>query len=144
MTFGECKNVSQKTDRLNPANDDDRVSRSNGATYTGLVGGIRELLDAARRSSARAVNVLMTATYWEMIGHRIVEFEQGGKKRASYGEELLKRLSVDLTTQFGRGFSRQNLQTMRLFFWQRPHNRFARHCLANPLGIKFVQHRRSD
>ena len=85
------------------------------ATYTGLIGGIRELLDAARRSSARAVNALMTATYWE-IGHRIVEFEQGGKKRAGYGEELLKRLSADLTTQFGRGFSIDNLENMRRFY----------------------------
>ena len=57
----------------------------------------------------------MTATYWE-IGRRIVEFEQGGKSRAEYGEELLNRLSTDLTARFGRGFSRPNLQRFRLFF----------------------------
>ena len=91
------------------------VSPVASGNYTGLIGGIRELLDAARRSSARAVNALMTATYWE-IGHRIVEFEQGGKKRAGYGEELLKRLSEDLTTQFGRGFSIDNLENMRRFY----------------------------
>lgn len=85
------------------------------ARYTGLVEGIRELLDAARRSSARAVNALMTATYWE-IGRRIVEFEQGGAKRAGYGEELLKRLAKDLTARRGRGFSVQNLENMRLFY----------------------------
>ncbi len=55
--------------------------------YTGLVGGIGELLDAARRASVRTVNAFMTATYWE-VGRRIVEFEQGGEKRACYGEEL--------------------------------------------------------
>ena len=43
--------------------------------YGGLIGGIAELLEASRRSAARAVNALMTATYWE-IGRRIVEFEQ--------------------------------------------------------------------
>ncbi len=53
-------------------------------TYTGLVGGIGELLEAARRASARTVNALMTATYWE-VGRRIVEFEQRGADRAKYG-----------------------------------------------------------
>jgi predicted nuclease of restriction endonuclease-like (RecB) superfamily len=95
--------------------DDTRPVPPAAAGYTGLVGGIRDLLDSARRSSARTVNALMTATYWE-IGRRIVEFEQGGKKRAGYGEELLKRLSEDLAAQFGRGFSVQNLENMRLFY----------------------------
>ena len=80
--------------------------------YAGLVGGIGDLLEAGRRISARAVNALMTATYWE-IGRRIVEFEQGGKLRAEYGEELLKQLSADLTGRFGRGFGVDNLQRFR-------------------------------
>ena len=83
--------------------------------YTELVGGIAEALEAARRKSARAVNAVMTATYWE-IGRRIVEYEQGGSERAEYGEEVLVRLSQDLTTRFGRGFSRQNIQQMRQFY----------------------------
>ena len=70
---------------------------------------------ATRRASARTVNAFMTATYWE-IGRRIVEFEQGGAKRAEYGEELLMRLADDLTKRLGRGFSRQNLQNMRQFY----------------------------
>lgn len=73
------------------------------------------LLEAARRAAARSVNALMTASYWE-IGRRIVEFEQGGQARADYGETLLARLATDLTARFGRGFSRQNLQQMRLFY----------------------------
>jgi len=46
----------------------------------------------------------------------IVEAEQKGKRRAGYGEQLIERLSSDLTARFGRGFSRVNLQQMRLFF----------------------------
>ena len=57
--------------------------------------------------------------YWE-IGKEIVEFEQKGKVRAEYGEELLKRLSADMTAKFGRGFSRSNLQNMRLFYLAYP------------------------
>ena len=72
--------------------------------YGSLVTGISDLLEHARRMSARSVNSILTATYWE-IGRRIVEFEQGGKARAEYGEELLKRLGSDLTATHGRGFS---------------------------------------
>jgi DUF1016 N-terminal domain len=85
------------------------------AEYGGLIGGIADLLETARRSAARTVNALITATYWE-IGRRIVEFEQQGEMRAEYGEELLARLGNDLTARFGRGFSRSNLQSMRLFY----------------------------
>lgn len=80
--------------------------------YDTMLSGVAGLLEEARRTSARAVNAIMTATYWE-IGSRIVEFEQGGKDRADYGEELLLRLSSDLVERFGRGFSRQNLQRFR-------------------------------
>jgi predicted nuclease of restriction endonuclease-like (RecB) superfamily len=87
--------------------------------YTGLLGGISELLDAARRTSVRAVNALMTASYWE-IGRRIVEFEQEGKDRAAYGKELLRHLSDDLTKQFGRGFGVVNLSYMKRFYFSFP------------------------
>lgn len=83
--------------------------------YDAVLSGVVELLDAARRTSARAVNSIMTATYWE-VGRRIVEFEQGGKKRAEYGEGLLERLSKDLTLRFGRGFARPNLIRFRQFY----------------------------
>ncbi|HCF9568036.1 TPA: DUF1016 family protein [Pseudomonas aeruginosa] len=85
------------------------------AGYAGIHSGIVELLDAARHAAARSVNALMTASYWE-IGRRIVEAELQGKRRAGYGEQLMERLSADLTAQFGRGFSRPNLQQMRSFF----------------------------
>ncbi|KSJ03913.1 hypothetical protein AO994_25065 [Pseudomonas aeruginosa] len=85
------------------------------AGYAGIHSSIVEVLDAARRATARSVNALMTASYWE-IGRRIVEAEQQGKRRAGYGEQLMERLSADLTAQFGRGFSRPNLQQMRAFF----------------------------
>ena len=95
------------------------ISLAPSAEYGGLIGGIAELLEIARRTAARTVNALMTATYWE-IGRRIVEFEQGGEKRAEYGEGLLARLADDLTARFGRGFSRQNLQRFRLFYLSQP------------------------
>ena len=101
---------SKKTKLTSPAASPD---------YSGLVSGVSELLEAARRASVRTVNAFMTATYWE-VGRRIVEFEQGGENRAGYGEELLERLANDLTALCGRGFSRQNLQNMRQFYRAAP------------------------
>jgi predicted nuclease of restriction endonuclease-like (RecB) superfamily len=83
--------------------------------YRSILAELVELLEHARRAAARAVNAVMTATYWQ-VGRRIVESEQRGARRAGYGEELLSRLSADLTARFGRGFSRQNLQSMRAFY----------------------------
>jgi len=88
------------------------------AAYGDLVSGIAGVLEAARRASARTVNAVMTATYWE-IGRQIVEYEQGGKERAEYGEAVLTRLSDDLTRRYGRGFGVVNLSQMKKFylFW---------------------------
>ena len=87
----------------------------NQAHYVAVHTDIVALLEAARHAAARSVNALMTASYWE-IGRRIVEFEQGGQERAAYGDALIERLAFDLGSRFGRGFSRQNLQQMRLFY----------------------------
>ena len=51
-------------------------------------------------SAARSVNSIMTAAYW-LIGHRVMEFEQSGKKRAEYGTALIERLTADMSKRFG-------------------------------------------
>jgi predicted nuclease of restriction endonuclease-like (RecB) superfamily len=91
------------------------------AGYGEVLATVVDLLEAARRRSARAVNGVMTATYWE-IGRRIVEYEQRGMERAGYGARLVKRLSSDLTERYGRGFGVVNLAQMRRFFllWPQP------------------------
>ncbi|MGZ8531686.1 MAG: DUF1016 N-terminal domain-containing protein [Candidatus Binatia bacterium] len=111
-------------------------------TYPMLIGGIGQLLESARHATARAVNSLMTATYWE-VGRRIVEFEQGGKKRAGYGEELLSQLAVDLTAQFGRGFSYTNLKKYRQFYLAYPVERIGP-TLSGQSGRQFIRQRREN
>ena len=64
------------------------------------------------KPAAKNINSLITATYWE-IGRRIVHSEQQRKRRAGYGEELIERLSIHLSKQFGRGFGARNLAQMR-------------------------------
>ncbi len=74
-----------------------------------------ELLQNARQQVLRTVNSTMTVTYFE-IGRIIVEEEQNGKDRAEYGKQLLKGLSQQLTKEFGKGFSIDNLGNMRKFY----------------------------
>lgn len=83
--------------------------------YASIHNGIVALLDDARHTVAYSVNALMTASYWD-IGRRVIEAEQKGRRRAGYGEQLIARLSNDLTARFGRGFSVDNLENMRRFF----------------------------
>lgn len=83
--------------------------------YEAVLADVVGLVEGARHASARAVNSLITATYWS-IGRRIVEQEQHGSARADYGAALVDRLATDLTSRFGRGFGRRNLFQMRAFF----------------------------
>ena len=58
-------------------------------------------------------------TYWP-VGKSLVEFEQTGSLKAEYGKELLVRLSKDLKSKYSKGFSRSNLQYMRLLYVHYP------------------------
>jgi predicted nuclease of restriction endonuclease-like (RecB) superfamily len=96
-----------------------RVLAVRSHDYDAMLNRVVELIDEARRASARSVNALMTATYW-LIGRHIVEFEQAGKSKAQYGEEVIDQLASDLTSRFGRGFTRSNLFNMRAFYVANP------------------------
>lgn len=92
-----------------------RHSLASRGGYDDILAGVIDLLESARRTSARAVNTIMTAVYWE-IGRRIVEFEQAGEKQAEYGSVLIQRMALDLSRRFGRGFGKSNLYQMRGFY----------------------------
>ena len=83
--------------------------------YGNLIEQIGTLLQQGRANAAYAVNNILIQTYWQ-IGKYIVEFEQCGSEKADYGDELLLRLSKDLTLNYGKGFSRSNLHRMRNFY----------------------------
>lgn len=80
-----------------------------------IVQEIRSVLDNARSNVARQVNSELLNTYWN-IGRIICEYEQSEPGRADYGKQTLKELSKVLTQEFGKGFSRSNLQNMRAFY----------------------------
>jgi len=80
-----------------------------------LIADVRSLVRSARQAAATAVNTLQVRTNFE-IGRRIVEHEQKGATRATYGADLLNLLSAELALDFGSGFSATNLRLMRQFF----------------------------
>jgi len=76
---------------------------------------IKNLIQSAKNRVYQTINSVMTKTYWE-IGKRIVKQEQEGEVRATYGKAILKNLSKELTMEFGKGFSVDNLENMRRFY----------------------------
>ena len=111
-------------------------------SYAGLLGGLVDLLEQARRSSARSVNSIMTAAYWE-IGRRIVEHEQEGKTRAAYGEALMERLASDLTGQVWEGLlAPQSLPNARVLY--RLANCADAVCAIKALGHKATSGKSAD
>ncbi|CAN1496928.1 YhcG, N-terminal [Flavobacteriaceae bacterium] len=80
---------------------------------------IKQILINARQQSYRAINTAMIEAYWK-IGQKIVLQEQNGKEKANYGEALLKELSKNLSTEFGKGFSSSNLRNFRQFYLTYP------------------------
>jgi predicted nuclease of restriction endonuclease-like (RecB) superfamily len=92
-----------------------KPAKSSAADLRGLLTEVRDLIRSARRGVASVVDTFQVATNFE-IGRRIVEHEQRGEKRAGYGDLVVRSLAARLTEEFGRGFSKRNLDYMRRFF----------------------------
>ena len=82
---------------------------------TTFLNKVGNLLDNARKNVKTAVNLAMVYTYYE-IGRMIVEEEQNGADRATYGKRVLSELSEYLTQNYGKGFSVGNLKNIRQFY----------------------------
>jgi predicted nuclease of restriction endonuclease-like (RecB) superfamily len=83
--------------------------------YQELLKRISQRYVEGQSQAVRSVNEAIVETNWH-IGQYIVEYEQDGKAKAKYGSQLMVNLSRDLTLLHGRGFSRPNLNNMRLFY----------------------------
>ena len=103
-----------------PATKRTAVAKAKPDGLAPLIAEVRHLIQSARRGVASVIDTFQVMTNFE-IGRRIVEHEQKGKKRATYGAELLRELSARLTEEFGRGFSVTNLKLMRQFFIENRH-----------------------
>lgn len=87
--------------------------------YSKLIDNISFTIQRAKQNAYKAINVKLVKANWE-IGKYIVEFEQEGKEKASYGSELLTRLAKDLKVKHGKGFSKSNIYLCRQFYLAYP------------------------
>ena len=82
---------------------------------TSLYGRIRQILESAKTTVARSVNTTQVVANW-LVGREIVEEEQKGQNRADYGKRLVATLSMQITREFGPGYSVQNLFYFKQFY----------------------------
>ncbi|MFM8725402.1 MAG: DUF1016 N-terminal domain-containing protein, partial [Planctomycetaceae bacterium] len=88
------------------------VKRSSQPVVAGsaLLGDLRQLIEAAREQTARAVNSTLVSMYWQ-IGKRIRE-DVLQNQRAEYGKEIVAALSAQWTAEYGKGFTEKGLWRM--------------------------------
>ena len=98
-------------------------------SYKELVEKISDNYLKARQWAFKAINDELTLSNWK-TGKYIVEFEQKGNIKAEYGKKLLNKLSEDLTSRHGSGFSRSNIVYMRLFYIKYPKGVTPSHLLS--------------
>lgn len=104
---------------MNDPNQTPSLSSAASEGFPPLLDALRRLIADSRQQVLRAVDTVQVQTYWQ-VGRHIVEFEQGGEKRAAYGQRLLPQLGQALAHEFGKGFEERNLRHMRAFFMQFP------------------------
>ncbi|MCI9230091.1 MAG: DUF1016 domain-containing protein [Lachnospiraceae bacterium] len=80
---------------------------------------IHAILDDAKSRTYEAANNIMTYAYWN-VGRRIIEQEQKGARKAKYGAYLIKRLSQELSDEYGTGFSVANIRNCRQLYMTFP------------------------
>jgi predicted nuclease of restriction endonuclease-like (RecB) superfamily len=74
---------------------------------------LRALIAASRQRLAGTVNAELTRLYWT-VGERLGRETLGGE-RAAHGQQLMRQLGAQLSTEFGRGFEVKNLYRMVQF-----------------------------
>lgn len=84
--------------------------------FNALVDQVQHVHDVTSSYAKGAVNQLLTARNWA-IGYYIVEYEQRGKERAEYGDNLLEKLAKRIDC---KGLDRSMLNLCRTFYLKYP------------------------
>lgn len=98
--------------------------------YQPIITDIKGIISAGQQNAYNAANTAMVLTYWH-IGRRIVEQEQNGSERAEYGKRLISILADELTKEFGKSYSKRNLQYFRKFYLYFPDEQIVNACVHN-------------
>ncbi|MDR0822807.1 MAG: PDDEXK nuclease domain-containing protein [Endomicrobium sp.] len=96
-----------------------KIAKTDSKLNGNYIADIKKIVEQARVKSYSAVNFAMVEAYW-LIGERIAQEEQHGKKRADYGEYVIQNASQSLTKEFGKGFSERSIRQYRQFYLMFP------------------------
>lgn len=80
-----------------------------------ILKGLRDIVETSREQAYQAVNLALLRRNW-LLGRRIETEILKGERRAEYGLEIVKRLSKELTREFGAGFTKTNLYSFYQFY----------------------------
>lgn len=80
-----------------------------------FVSEVCSIIDDGRRQAYATVGQIAIMTFWN-VGRRIVEEEQHGESRATYGIKLIQNLSDVLLPIYGVSYSKRNLDYYRKFY----------------------------
>lgn len=86
--------------------------------FSKLISTIEQIHGQLQASAVNAVNQALTVRNW-LIGYYIVEFEQNGEDRATYGDKLIEGLAEKLSHI--KGIDRRSLFKFRQFYLFYPH-----------------------
>ena len=78
-----------------------------------LFADVVRLIEESRSLVAQTVNSALTLLYWK-IGHRVNE-EVLKNRRAEYGKRVIMSMALQLTENYGNGYSEKNIRRMMQF-----------------------------
>ena len=88
---------------------------SNFTKTDDIMNDMRKIIEGSQKTAHQAVNTILVQRNW-LIGYRIASEELNGEDRADYGAEVVKKLSFELTKEFGKGYTKSNLYSFYSFY----------------------------
>ena len=92
------------------------------AMYKGggdLLADAKAIIEASRSAAYRSVNVALVQRNW-LLGRRISEEDLKGADRAEYGKQVIQKLALQLTAEYGKGFDFGSLYKFLQFYKKFP------------------------
>ena len=84
-----------------------------------IVSDLKNIIELSQKQAYQAINTALVYRNW-LIGYRIAEEELKGEDRAEYGTTLIRKLSKELTNEYGKGYTKTNLYSFYSFYKMSP------------------------
>ena len=84
-----------------------------------ILSDLKNIIELSQKQAYQAINTALVYRNW-LIGYRIAEEELKGEDRAEYGTTLIRKLSKELTNEYGKGYTKTNLYSFYSFYKMYP------------------------